>query len=117
MIENIPPREEWKNDNGKFGFEHDYVVEVASFKLKDGVDPQEFAKLDKAVADGYVSKQPGFIQRESGLVDGDTWRVIVHWESLDDADASMESFMSASAAQGFLAGADTSTMKMQRYEN
>ena len=27
--------------------------------------------------------------------------VIVHWESLDDADASMESFMSASAAQGF----------------
>lgn len=117
VIENIPPREEWKNDNGKFGFEHDYVVEVASFKLKEGVDPQEFAKLDKAVADSYVSKQPGFIQRESGLVDGDTWRVIVHWQSLDDADASMESFMSASAAQDFLAGADTSTMKMQRYEN
>ncbi|WP_349665558.1 hypothetical protein [Echinimonas agarilytica] len=117
VIENIPPRNEWKNDNGKFGFEHDDVVEVASFILKDGIDPTEFAKLDKTVEDTHVSQQPGFISRASELVDGNRWRVIVHWESLEDAEASMASFMKAPAAKAFMDGADVSTMKMQRYEN
>ncbi len=117
VIENIPPRSDWKNDNGKFGFKHNDVVEVASFILKDDVDPSEFAKLDKAVEETHVAKQPGFISRTSELVDGNKWRVIVHWESLEDAEASMASFMDAPAAQGFMGGADLSTMKMQRYED
>ena len=116
VIENIPPRSEWKNDNGKFSFEHDNVVEVVSFTLKSDVNPTEFAELDKAVEDTHVSKQPGFISRKSELVEGNKWRVIVHWESLEDADRSMASFMDAPAAQSFLGGAELSTMKMQRYE-
>ena len=117
VIEPILPKQQWKNTNGKFGFEHDYVVEVATFDLKNGVNPKAFAKLDQQVADTYVSKQPGFISRISELTKENYWRVIVHWESLKDSDASMASFMDEPAAKAFLEGADTSTMVMRRYKN
>jgi hypothetical protein len=62
-----------------------------------------------------VSKQPGFLSRETALGTDGEWLVVVHWPSVEDADASMASFTSASAAQDFMAKLDTSTMTMQRY--
>lgn len=115
VLETIPSEDQWKNDNGKFGFASDYVVEVATFNLGDGVTGEQFTPLDKAVEDDHVAKQAGFISRESGLTEQGYWRVIVHWASLADAEASMATFMKAPAAAGFLENADTSTMIMRRY--
>lgn len=117
VIEPILPEEEWKNSNGKFGFESDYIVEVATFELKPDVSPEAFAALDKQVETTHVAKQPGFISRESGLTQDNYWRVIVHWQSVEDAEASMASFMNAPAAKAFLSDADTSTMIMRRFAN
>jgi predicted SnoaL-like aldol condensation-catalyzing enzyme len=115
VIEPMLPEAQWKNTNGKFGFEHDYIVEVATFALKGGVTANSFKPLDQQVEQTHVSKQPGFISRESGLTEDNYWRVIVHWQSFEDADASMASFMEAPAAKAFLESADTSTMIMRRY--
>jgi predicted SnoaL-like aldol condensation-catalyzing enzyme len=114
-IEAIPSQDQWKNSNGKFGFQHDYVVEVATFNLSDGVTGQQFEPIDLAVEQTHVSKQPGFISRESGMSDEGYWRVIVHWASFEDADASMASFMNAPAAAEFMNHADGATMIMRRY--
>lgn len=109
------PSEQWKNDNGKFGFEPQYVVEVATFKLKDGVSESDFSRLDTAVASTHVSKQKGFMTRSAEMTKDNYWRVIVHWENIESAEASMQSFANASAAAEFMQAVDTSTMVMRRY--
>lgn len=115
VIEPTLPKEQRKNTNGKFGFDPKFVVEVATFRLKDGVSVPEFSKLDKSVSENHVSKQKGFIKRESEMTKDKYWRVIVHWENSKSADASMESFMQAPSAKAFLDSVDTSTMVMHRF--
>ena len=92
------------------------VIEVATFKLADGVSPAQFAPLDAAVERNHVSKQPGFVSRETGYTDQGEWLVVVHWESIDAAEGSMASFANAPAATDFMANLDASTMSMKRYE-
>jgi hypothetical protein len=75
----------------------------------------DFAPIDKAVETQHVSKQPGFISRESAAGENGEWLVIVHWRSTKDADASMASFASAPAAQAFMAKIDASSLAMKRY--
>jgi hypothetical protein len=91
------------------------VVEVVTLKLKNGVSYADFAPIDKAVETQHVSKQPGFISRESAAGENGEWLVIVHWQSAKDADASMKSFASAPAAQEFMAKIDPSSLAMKRY--
>ncbi|MGH7185978.1 MAG: antibiotic biosynthesis monooxygenase family protein, partial [Pseudomonadota bacterium] len=63
----------------------------------------------------HVSKQPGFLSRESAPGKDGEWLVIVHWRSIADADASMASFANARAAGVFMSMIDPSSMVMKRY--
>lgn len=92
------------------------VIEVATFKLQSGVTPEVFAPIDHLVEIEHVSKQPGFLSRESAAGANGEWLVIVHWRSLRDADASMATFENAPVAAGFMAKIDASTMSMKRYQ-
>jgi hypothetical protein len=65
------------------------VIEVVTFKLKPGVSASEFAPVDKAVEVQHVAKQAGFVSRESAAGEGGEWLVIVHWRSVENAEASM----------------------------
>jgi hypothetical protein len=91
------------------------VVEVVTLKLKNGVSYPDFSPIDKAVETQHVSKQPGFISRESAAGQNGEWLVVIHWRSAKDADASMASFASAPAAKDFMANIDASTLAMKRY--
>ncbi|AWB56908.1 hypothetical protein [Colwellia sp. Arc7-D] len=91
------------------------VIEIATFTLNKGVSNQEFSTIDKAVETEHVMKQPGFISRETAKKENGEWLVIVHWNSLKAADASMNSFMQVKAASEFMSKIDTSTMAMNRY--
>lgn len=91
------------------------VIEIATFDLADGVSVAEFAKIDARVEAEHISKQPGFVSRETGATETG-WLVIVHWESADAAQASMDSFASAPAAAAFMGKLDASTMSMTRYD-
>lgn len=92
------------------------VIEIATFKLKEGVSAQQFAPLDKAVEVDHVSQQPGFLSRETAYSEDGVWLVVVHWASIEDADASMNSFMGAPAAANFMSHLDAETMSMKRYQ-
>jgi hypothetical protein len=92
------------------------IIEVVTFKLKAGVSAAEFAPIDKAVEHEHVSKQPGFVSRESARGADGEWLVIVHWRSTKDADASMASFEKAPAAATFMSKIEASTMSMKRFE-
>lgn len=91
------------------------VVEIVTMNLKDGISAQDFAVVDKAIEDQHVSKQPGFVSRDTA-VSGHKWLVIVHWKSADAAQASMDTFASAPAAAEFMSMIDASPMTMTRYD-
>ena len=90
------------------------VVEIATFELADGVTHDAFAIVDAQVEADHVSQQPGFVSRETGAT-ATGWIAIVHWESAEAAQASMDSFGSAPAAAEFMGMMDVSTMAMTRY--
>lgn len=92
------------------------VIEVVTFKLKPGVTAAQFRLVDQEVEAQHVSKQPGFVSRESAAGEDSEWLVIVHWRSAADANASMASFEKAPAAARFMASLDASTMRMRRFE-
>ncbi|MDP9584548.1 UNVERIFIED_ORG: heme-degrading monooxygenase HmoA [Burkholderia contaminans] len=90
--------------------------ETTTSKLKPGISIRAFESVDKAVEREHVSKQPGFISRESAHGADNEWLVVVHWRSVKDADASMATFQRASAAGQFMSMIDASTMSMKRYQ-
>ncbi|WP_214648679.1 MULTISPECIES: hypothetical protein [Ruegeria] len=90
------------------------VIEIVTMDLAEGVTPQEFEPVDKVIEDEHVSKQPGFVSRQAAFTDG-KWAVVVNWESAEDAQASMDSFASAPAAERFMSMIDATTMSMTRY--
>ena len=94
-----------------------YVVEVITFKLKPSVTAESFWKCDEGVEADYTSKQPGFINRESGYsgADGEV-AVVVRWTTTAAADASMKKFMGDPSVQDFVGMIDATTMSMKRYE-
>lgn len=94
---------------------NNFVIEIATFNLKEGVAPDDFRPLDKAVEVQHVSQQPGFLSRQSAAGDNGEWLVIVHWDSVENAEASMASFGNAPAAAEFMANMDATTMSMKRY--
>lgn len=91
------------------------VIEIVTFRLKPGVSADEFSPIDRAVERDHVSRQPGFISRESAHAENE-WLVIVHWRSAKDAEASMSTFEKVTAAAAFMAKIDASTMRMKRYQ-
>lgn len=92
------------------------VIEIVTFKLKPGVTAAQFKSIDQEVEAQHVSRQPGFVSRESAGGENGEWLVIVHWRSAADANASMASFEKAPTAAKFMSSIEASTMLMRRYD-
>lgn len=75
----------------------------------------EFYKIEHDIEIQHISKQKGFISRKSAVGDNHDWLVIVHWDSVKDAEVSMSSFIDEPAAKKFTNSIDASSMKMSRY--
>lgn len=91
------------------------VLEVVTFRLQPGVSEQQFLAENRKVESSHVSKQPGFISRETAKGDKGEWLVFVRRKSLKDAEASMASFAAAPGTEGFMKAIDPASMSMKRY--
>ena len=90
------------------------ALEVVAVKLKPGADMDAFRKNDAAVA-VLVSKQPGFISRETGAGPEGEWFVIVHWASLKDAENAAGVFMQSEQAKASMSMIDQNSMLFKHY--
>lgn len=91
------------------------VVEIITLRLRDGVTDSQFLAANQRVESEHVVGQPGFLSRQTARADNGEWLVLVHWTSISAAEASMASFASAPATQGFMAVIDGSSLIMKRY--
>lgn len=75
------------------------AFEVVISKPKAGVSLEALLQADNKMEQQFVAKQKGFIDREVGVSkDGEVF-VIVHWATLEDAEAAAASFMNDPAAK------------------
>ena len=91
------------------------IMEVTTFNIHSSVSPMAFAKRDAQVESDFTSKQPGFIKRQSGVDEEGTYVVVVFWESIANADASMNKFMNDASVGDYAQMIDGPTMNMSRY--
>ena len=103
------------NTNSKPDMEAKTIMEVTTFKINSDANPVAFAQRDAKVESDFTSKQAGFITRQSGLDDKGNYVVVVYWENLADADASMSKFMSDASVANYAKMIDAPSMKMSRY--
>lgn len=91
------------------------VIEVVTLTITPGTPVETFRAADAAVGREHVARQPGFQSRESAAGANGSWLVIVHWRSIADAEASMNSFAKAPAAARFMSLIVPDSMHMTRY--
>lgn len=103
------------NENAKSDMNGKTIMEVTTFNINSDVNPMSFAKRDAQVETDFTSKQTGFIKRQSGVDDKGNYVVVVYWESVADADASMNKFMGDGSVADYAKMIDAPTMKMSRY--
>lgn len=88
------------------------IVEIAQFKIKPGITDEEMLKASQEAHDGFLKKHKGFISRELLKSEEGIWIDIVHWESIEDAEAAMKNFLGHPSTKKFEQIIDTSTVKM-----
>jgi hypothetical protein len=91
------------------------TIEIVTFRLKDGVTQEAFVKETIEMETSFLGKLKGFIDRDTGVSNNGDWVVVLHWESAEDAEASMEKFVDAPGAQSFTALIDMDTFEMKRF--
>jgi len=92
------------------------LIETISVKLNNGVSIEQFLTLNKQMEEGFVSKQAGFISRETSLSEDGTWFINVHWQSKADSDNSIAGFDNAPGAQDFFALMDMASFKLVQHQ-
>jgi len=90
------------------------AFEVVAGKLKNGVDMSAQREADIAVA-ALVSKQKGFIYRETASGQNGEWFVIVHWASLKDAENAAAVFMNSEEGKMASSMLDQSSLLFMHY--
>ncbi|MCL2569186.1 MAG: hypothetical protein FWE12_07130 [Oscillospiraceae bacterium] len=75
------------------------AIYYVSYKLKKGTSVPDFLLAAKALNDGYISKQKGYISWEQ-MVDGETWADMCTFETMED----LKAFEEASRNPSELAG-------------
>lgn len=95
--------------------ENKTIMEVTTFNINSGVSPSDFKTRDLQVESDFTIKQPGFIKRQSAVNEKGEYAVIVFWEKMTDAEASMSTFMSDASVADYAQMIDGPTMKMARY--
>lgn len=91
------------------------VIEVTTFNLNAGVDANAFVARDAEIEQDFASQQPGFIRRTSGVDANGKYAVIVFWETLADADASIAAFGSDPTVADYFAMIDANTFSAERF--
>ena len=92
------------------------TIEIVTFRLKDGVSEDAFIEETKKMERDFLGKLPGFIDRDTGRNEKGEWIVVLHWERVEDAQASMDKFVAAPGTKAFTALIDLDTFVMSRFE-
>ena len=93
-----------------------YVIELATFKLKPGVNRDTFEKRDLQVEKEYISGQDGYITRKIGTDENGENLMVIYWKTLADADRGMKQFRRDQSVADYSKMIDWSSVKLKRFK-
>jgi hypothetical protein len=89
-----------------------HVVEIAVFKLKDGVTRKQLLDTVGAVSQ-WAQRQPGFLSRDLTYSDDeDSWIDVIWWENMDAAHTAAEVAMTSESCAPMFALIDLEGIQM-----
>ena len=92
-----------------------HVLEVAEFKLNDGVKMTVFlSEFQKTNV--FLSSLPGFIKRCLGQNEQGLWIDVVEWNTMKAAKDALALYMTADAVQGFISMINHETIHMRHFD-
>lgn len=92
-----------------------HVIEIAVFKLEDGVSKEAFLEAAKPSAD-FVKARPGFIARRLSCAEDGTWTEHIEWASMEDARSAAAAFGTSEAVKPFRDCIDGSSVRLTHAE-
>lgn len=92
------------------------TIEIVNIRVKEGVADEQFRAENHKMETEYLAKLKGFIQRDTGLAADGGYVIVLHWESPEDAQASMDAFVGNPATDAFTSILDMDSFRMTRYE-
>ena len=107
---------ELRSGSDKVEFPGTGAVEMITLSLNEGADVDGFLAANDAICEEYVSQQPGYIGRQTGVTEDGEWAIIVHWESASNSAASIAGFESAPGVGDFMSFIDMESMVVTVYE-
>ncbi len=92
------------------------IVETLVFRPAAGTDEPTLLEADRRVQVEYLPSRRGFLRRTTARAAGGEWLVVTLWATDDDAVAAEHDEAGDPVAAGFLALADTASVRRARYE-
>jgi hypothetical protein len=91
------------------------LVEVATFRLAEGVSDDSFLALDKRIQTELIPNERGFWRRTTAR-HGDDWLVVTLWASDEDAAASARRVAGHPLREAFDRAVEVGSLHVTRYE-
>lgn len=91
------------------------VVEVMTFRLREGAVEDEFLAADRDVQTEFVPTLRGFLRRTTARAADGEWAVVTLWASDEDAEASAVRAAADVAVGAFMALAEPTSVRTRRY--
>ncbi|MFW5641153.1 MAG: hypothetical protein ACOCTP_03775 [Roseicyclus sp.] len=92
------------------------TIEIVTFRLKEGTTTEAFIAETVSMERNFLAKLKGFMNRDTGISEDGDVVVVLHWESPEDAQASINKFVDAEGTKAFTAMIEMETFVMKRYE-
>ena len=91
------------------------VIEIVRLRPAAGVTEAEFLAASDRFEQDYMRHRHGFRKRTLLRGNDGDWAVLVDWETMEDAEASMNAFPNDPASAPFNAVIDPATFEMKRF--
>lgn len=88
------------------------IVEVAMFKLNEGVTDQAFIAEAEKVQESFLKIQKGYLDRGLLKDENGQWFDILHWASMEDAQTAARVMMQESECQPFIQMINSQSIQM-----
>lgn len=107
---------EIRSGSGQAEFPGSSAIEVITMSLNRGANVPGFLAANDVIREEYVSQQPGFLARQTGVTEDGDWTIVVHWAKAADSAASIAGFESAPGVGDFMSFIDAESMVITVYE-
>jgi hypothetical protein len=91
------------------------MIEVTTFRLLPGADPNAFASADERLQTEFYYGQPGLVRRTTAKSDDGTYAMITYWDSGDEAIAAAAVLVNARSWIVVSSFIDASTQTVIRF--